>query len=181
MEKLSQTRPEEARAYKAAAKADELRYLMAGNTPEEASLRSRIGSYGGAEDPEGRETILELARILLFKGGESRGEAKLLLEEVLFFKEEDLSRAARAQFYMAEYHQRQGDLPAAREAFLEAAAMNPQDRDLMAMAIFRAAEVARNQGDRGAVKALVERLTANFPQSSWAEEGRMLLEEKIDE
>ena len=177
---LSRISPEEAAAFGAPAKEDELRYLIAGNSPEEASLRAMIGSFGGAEDPEGRETILELARILLFKGGDSREEAKLLLGEVLFFKGQDLPRAARAQFYLGEYYQRRGDLDAAGEAFLEAASMNPQDRDLMAMSIFRAAEIAGTQGKRLVVEALVKRLTENFPRSSWAEAGQNLLGRKKD-
>ena len=56
--------------------------------------------------------------------------------------------------------------------------MNPDDRDLMAMAVFRAAEVAHQRGDRRGVEALVKRLIDNFPQTTWADEGSRLLQEE---
>ncbi len=178
LNRLVQYRPDEARVLGTAAKIQELRYLLAGEGREVAALRAEIGSLGGAEDPEGRELVLELARILLYQGGSSREEAKLLLEEILFYQEEDPAMAARAQYYMGEYHQRRGQLEQAGRVFLEAATMNPDDRDLMAMAVFRAAEVAHQRGDRRGVEALVKRLIDNFPQTTWADEGSRLLQEE---
>jgi TolA-binding protein len=180
LNRLVQYRPDEARVLGTAAKIQEIRYLLAGEGREVAALRAEIGSLGGAEDPDGRELVLELARILLYQGGTSREEAKLLLDEILFYREEDPAMAARAQYYLGEYHQRRGQLDLAGRAFLEAATMNPADRDLMAMAVFRAAEVAHQRGDRRGAEALVRRLTENFPQSTWAEEGLRLLQEADD-
>lgn len=181
LNRLEQYRPDEARSLGTSAKSQEIRYLMAGEGREVAALRAEMGSLGGAEDPEGRELVLELARILLYQGGSSREEARLLLEEILFYREEDPAMAARAQYYLGEYHQRRGQLDQAGRAFLEAATMNPGDRDLMAMAVFRAAEVALQRGDRRGAEALVRRLTENFPQSTWTEEGVRLLQEKDHE
>ena len=180
LNRLVQFRPDEARVLGTTAKIQEIRYLMAGEGREVAALRAEIGSLGGAEDPDGRELVLELARILLYQGGNSREEAKLLLDEILFYWEEDPAMAARAQYYLGEYHQRRGQLDLAGRAFLEAATLNPADRDLMAMAIFRAAEVAHQRGDRRGAEVLVRRLTENFPQSTWAEEGLRLLQEADD-
>ena len=119
--------------------------------------------------------MLELARILIYRGGDDREEGKLLLEDLVFYKNEDLERAARAQYYLGEYSFIRNEYLAARDAFLAAATMNPADSDLMAMSIFRAADSALLGGKTQDAQVLVRRLEDNFPKSSWAEEGRALL------
>ncbi|MBI9104662.1 MAG: tetratricopeptide repeat protein [Spirochaetales bacterium] len=168
--------PEESLTLEVVTLVETLRYLMRGESEEIAQLRAEIKAYGRLESPESREAMLELARILLYRSRDDRPEAKLLLADLVFYRDEDLERAARAQYYLGEYHFMSREWREAGEAFLLAATMNPGDTDLMAMSIFRAAESAREQGSITAVRELVRRLGDTFPDSQWYAEGLELLE-----
>ena len=174
--RLTDEYPEEARTLEVVTAVDTLRYLSSGEPKETAALRAQIKAYGGLENPESREAMLELARILLYRGGDYIQEAKLLLDDLVFYREEDLERASRAQYYLGEYYFRLGLFRKAEDEFLVAAAMNPDDRDLMAMSIFRAAESALEQGRKNTADQLVKRLEENFPDSEWYREGREMME-----
>ena len=50
------------------------------------------------------------------------------------------------------------------------------DRDLMAYAIYRAAQSMKEAGNMREARELVKRLREKFPSSSWADEGEKLLE-----
>ncbi len=175
---LSSSYPRQAGNSDVISSIETLRFLLLGESEEVASLRAEISTFGGLESPESREAMLELARILLYRGGEEQEEGKLLLEDLVFYIEEDLFRAARAQYYLGEFYFRQNEYVMAGEAYLAAAAMNPGDTDLMSMSIFRAAETALLRRDFTSARKLVQRLEENFPDSTWAQEGRKLLEEE---
>jgi len=127
---LTTAYPDEAKEVDAVTVIEKLRFLQRGETETAAGLRALIATKGGLESPESREAMLELARILIYRGGDDREEGRLLLEDLVFYKNEDLDRAARAQFYLGEYRYSRSEYLAARDAFLEAASMNPADRDL---------------------------------------------------
>lgn len=178
METLVEIYPGEARDFGAPSRIKELNYLMVGTPPEEASLRAKIQEAGGAEYPEGRELLIELGRLLIYRGGRFLEEGREKLEEVLFYKEEDPPRAARALFHLAEYHQRRGSFDLAMDTFIDASVINVDDVELMARAIFRAGELALRQGDRAGAEALAQRLSNNFLSSPWSEELRLLLDKE---
>ncbi|MFP4563352.1 MAG: tetratricopeptide repeat protein [Spirochaetia bacterium] len=173
--------PVEAESVGARRELNELEHLLSGKTEREAELAAIVGSEGGAETGRGREAMLELSRIYIYKD-RSRAEVRRavdMLERVLGKRAEDPRAAAEARFLMGEYYFRQGDLAAAGKSFLQAATIYPRDRDLLAESIYRAAEMTLLAGNLGEARTLVERLETNFPESQWAVEGRMLLDEGV--
>jgi TolA-binding protein/thioredoxin-like negative regulator of GroEL len=173
--------PAEAESVGARRKLNELEHLLGGKTEREAELAATIGSEGGAATDLGREAMIELSRIYIYKD-RSRAEVRRavdMLERVLDRRSEDPRAAAEAKYLMGEYHFRQGDLAAAGQSFLQAATIYPRDRDLLAESIYRAAEMTLLAGNLGEARTLVERLETNFPDSQWAVEGRMLLREGV--
>lgn len=168
--------PDEAAAVEAEKRADELRYLLLGLSDREAELSAAIGREGGARTKAGRTALVELARIYIYEGAGKQDLAVSMLNDVINHEEEDPESAAQAQYLIGEYHYREGNLEKAGNAFLDAALMNPSDRDHMAQSMYRAAEMTQLAGNRREARALVDRIAESFPYSQWAEEGRKLLE-----
>ncbi|RKX82297.1 MAG: hypothetical protein DRP57_10170, partial [Spirochaetes bacterium] len=164
--------PQEASVAKAKEKADQLRYPILGLSDKEAKLSAKIGEEGGAKTKGGREAIIALARIYIADQNKI-DLAFRMLEEVI--KKNDPETSSRAQYLIGEYYYRKGDLIKAGKEFLKAAFLNPKDKDLMAMSIYRAAEMMKLSGKTEDLKNLVERLKNNFPGTQWAEEGEKLL------
>lgn len=169
--------PNEARAVDAERKAEVLRYLILGEGEREAELLVIIDAEG-SETSGGREAMLELARIYIYKSGSKQNLAPPLLEELITRKDVDPSVAASAQYYFGEYYYRKNDLKRAANEFLETVQINPEDRDLVAQAMYRAAEMTKLAGNISEAKALIDKLEERFPSSQWAESGRKLLEEE---
>ncbi len=169
--------PEEATAVSADRRAEKLRYLILGQGEREAELSVIIGREGTGSR-EGREAILELARIYIFKSGSKQNLAPPLLEELIASQKEDPSTAAQAQYLFGEYYYRKNDLRRAANEFLKAIAINPEDRDLAAQSLYRAAEMAKLAGNPIEAKELVRRIESSFPSSQWVEAGKKLIEEE---
>ena len=167
--------PEEAKAISAEQKIEKLRYLILGQSEDEAQL-SVIISREGSGTRVGRESMLELARIYIYKSGSKQNLAPSILDEVLAKKDEDPESAARAQYFLGEYYYRKNDLKRAANEFLQAVVLYPQGRDLAAQALYRAAEMTKIAGNLQETRALVDRLEELFPSSQWVESGRKLLE-----
>ena len=68
-----------------------------------------------------------------------------------------------------------GQLQKAAESFLQTVLTFPDDRDLSAQALYRAAEMAIISGNRKDAEELVSRIEKLFPSSSWLDEGQKLL------
>ncbi len=169
--------PEEARAIQAERKAETLRFRILGQGEEEAELSVVIGKEG-TNTAEGREAILELARIYIFKSGAKQNLAPPLLNQLIDMKEEDSENAAWAQYYFGEYYYRKNDLKRAANEFLQAISINPEDRDLAAQSLYKAAEMVKLAGNMEEARSLVKRIESRFPSSQWVEEGRKLVEEE---
>lgn len=169
--------PEEAKAIDAERKAEVLRYLILGEGEREAELLAVIDEEGSASS-EGREAMLELARIYIYKSGSKQNQAPALLDDLIAKQADDPSVAARAQYYYGEYYYRKNDLKRAANEFLKTATVNPEDRDLVAQAMYRAAEMTKLAGNISEARALVDKLEELFPSSQWVESGRKLLEEE---
>jgi len=164
--------PQEAAVANAREKADQLRYLILGLGSKEAELSAKIGEEGGAKTRKGREAILGLARIYITDQNKI-DLAYRMLEEVI--KKDDPETSSRAQYLVGEYFYRKDDIVRAGKEFLKAAFINPHDRDLMAMSIYKAAEMMKLAGKIEDLKSLVKRLKDNFAGTQWAEEGEKLL------
>jgi tetratricopeptide (TPR) repeat protein len=165
--------PEEAQAIGAGQRAEEIRYLFQGLSDREAALSAIIGREGGARTAKGRDAMIELARIYIYEGGKRMDLAQEMLQSVL--EKNDLVTAAQAQYLIGEYYYRKSEpIQAARE-FLKVVSINPQDRDLMAVSIYRAAEMMHLAGKPRDVRELVQRLEQYFPDSQWTEEANKLL------
>ncbi|MCK5198247.1 MAG: hypothetical protein KAR21_07845, partial [Spirochaetales bacterium] len=70
----------------------------------------------------------------------------------------------------------QRDFTNAAKSFIDAATIYPENRDLMAVSLLRAAEMAIAAGDRQTAVKMVNLLEINFPSSEWLKEGRTILE-----
>jgi len=167
--------PEEAEAADAEAKAEKISYQLLGQSDTEAELSVIIGREG-AESPKGRDAMLELARFYLYNQSDKMNQALTLLERVVEKKEVDPERAARANYYLGEYYFKQNDPVKAGNQFLLAASMYTEDKDLMAMSLFRAVEMALAAGKPADARAIQQRIEENFPNSEWAVRGAQLLE-----
>jgi tetratricopeptide (TPR) repeat protein len=173
--------PEYSKSVRAAARMDEIRYLRFGMGAREAELAARVSRAGGAETPEGREAMIELARLYIYE--EEEEEEKLerayqILNQVM--QKNEPNTATEAGILLGEYYYRQGDRERAAREFFQASLKNPDDRDLTAYAIYRAAQSMKEAGNLRETREFVKRLRDNFPSSSWADEGVKLLE-GIDE
>jgi len=169
--------PEEAAAISAEERAEKLRYLILGQGEREAELSVIIGREG-ATTREGREAILELARIYIFKSGSKQNLAPPLLDELIAKADEDPETAAQAQYLFGEYYYRKNDLRRAANEFLAAIEINPDDRDLAAQSLYRAAEMAKLAGNLSEARELVRRIESTFPSSQWVEAGKKLIEDQ---
>jgi cellulose synthase operon protein C len=169
--------PEAARAAGAERRIDELVLLISGLTEREAELIVTIEETGGAESENGRQAIIELARMTIYEDTATGTDAATvvpLLEAVAEQRSADPSRAAEALFLRGEYRYRQDELQPAADLYLQAAAVGAADRDLSALAIYRAVVMYSTLGRSAEVQALVERLEEDFPGSEWLEEARAI-------
>ena len=171
---LSSRFPQEAQSYGVPARLDELRYQLRGLSDREALLSSMIGREGGARTPRGREAMIELARMYIYEGSGRVDLAYPMLQAVV--EKQEPVTSAQAQYLIGEYHYRKGDAVRAAQEFLKAAYVNPEDRDLMAASIYRAAEMMLTAGRGADVRELVGRLEQHFPDSPWTSEARKLTE-----
>ena len=121
--------------------------------------------------------MLELARIYIYKSGSQQNQAPTLLDELIEREQDDPEIAARAHYLYGEYYYRKNDLQIAAKSFLNAVLLYPEDRDLAAQSLYKAAEMASLAGNRAEARALVERIETLFPSSQWVEAGKKLLGE----
>lgn len=166
--------PDEAHTYNIDQKVTELKYLISGLSSKEAELKAVIEQNNRTGSKTGRESMIELARVYL-NDPDNYELAYDLLKEVTAFTE-DKETQADAQYLTGEYYFREEDYISAGNEFLKAAVINPADKDLIASALFRAAEMMKYAGMQSDVKALVQRLSENFPDSQWTAEALKLLE-----
>ena len=166
--------PDEAKAASAELKSEKLRFLILGQGEREAEL-SAIISRRGSGTGEGREAMYELARIYIYKSGSKQNLAPDILDELIGFSDVDPEYAAKAYYLYGEYYYRKNELQKAAQSFLQTVLTFPDNRDLSAQALYRAAEMAIISGNRKDAEELVGRIETLFPSSSWKEEGQKLL------
>ncbi len=157
---------------------EEIRYLVFGFGKREAELTARISKEGGARTAAGRAAMIELARLYIYEEERKIERAYQILSQVK--QQEDVVTSAEAGVLLGEYYYKQGEMEKAGREFFLASLQNPDDEDLMAYAIYRAAHSMKEAGKSSEVRELVQRLQDNFPSSSWSDEGQKLLEE-LDE
>ena len=145
-----------------------------GQGEREAEL-SAIISRRGSGTGEGREAMYELARIYIYKSGSKQNLAPDILDELIGFSDVDPEYAAKAYYLYGEYYYRKNELQKAAQSFLQTVLTFPDNRDLSAQALYRAAEMAIISGNRKDAEELVGRIETLFPSSSWKEEGQKLL------
>ncbi len=170
--------PETAESVNAARRRDELVLLISGLSQREAELYVRIENTGGADTADGRQAIIELARIAIFEATSAGTESSSvvpMLEAVANVASVDPVSAAQARFLIGEFRYRQADFIAAADEFLLAAAGSASDRDLAALSLLRAAQMYSTAGRTAEVQELVNKLEEEFPRSDWLEEARTLL------
>lgn len=150
----------------------ELSLRLQGLSDREASLWARIETPDSSE-AERRDAVLELARIVIYEGGVAGPRRDLLVGYLRELANSDDPRAPRARFLLGEYFADEGAYRDAIDAYLAVA--EQAAADLTARALFRAAQMYGNIGDREAVRTIVARIEEEFPESTWAAEGRRLL------
>jgi len=155
---------------------EEIRYLKFGLGEQEAELTARISRSGGVETADGRTAMIELARLYIHGESDKQDRAYQLLSQVI--QHPDAETGAAAGVLLGEYYYQQGDYERASQEFFQASLKKPSDRDLMAYAIYRAAQSMKEAGNEREAGELVKRLRENFPSSSWADEGEKLLEDR---
>ena len=156
-----------------AARLEEMRLIESGVDAEEASLMAVIGA-GGVDTRDGRDAMLELARIYVFDVDQPRALALAMLTDVAGYRR-DKETAAEAEYLSGEYHRRTGELGTAIDHYLEAGVLAKTDRELIAKSILRAAELLEQTGRRSEAATLVQRLQEQFPGTDWAKRGTELL------
>ena len=156
-----------------AARLEEMRLIASGVDAEEASLMAVIGA-GGVDTRDGREAMLELARIYVFDVDQPRALALAMLTDVAGYRR-DQETAAEAEYLSGEYHRRTGELGTAIDHYLKAGVLAETDRELIAKSILRAAELLEQTGRRREAATLVQRLQDQFPGTDWAKRGAELL------
>lgn len=178
--KLINRYPVEAKSVQAEIQREKIRNMIQGMSGREAELSALI-ARDGVDTENGRDAVLELSRIYIYRGmsrEEELNRAKLMLEMIVEKRTEDPEAAARAKYLLGEYYFRIRNMEAAANAFIEAATMYPRDRDFMASAMYKAAEITIRIGSTREAASLVERMEKNFPGSQWSLEARKLLEER---
>ncbi len=169
--------PEAARTAGAQRRIDELVLLINGLGEREAELVVTIEESDGAKTDEGRQAIIELARMTIYEDTATSTDAASvmpMLEAVAEQEDVDQRAAAEALFLRGEYRSRQDEQGRAAEFYLRAAAVGAADRDFAALSIYRAASMYSALGRSAEVDALIERLEEDFPRSEWLEEARTL-------
>jgi len=168
--------PTYAKSVNASLRQEEIRYLLFGMNKREAELTAVISKKGGADTVEGRNAMVELARLYINEETDKIERAFQLLSRVMEKGGPQIRQEAGV--LLGEYYYKTGDIERAGREFFNASLIYPENRDLMAYAIYRAAQMMKLAGKSREFKELVERLNQSFPASTWAEEGRKLLEEK---
>ncbi|MFW6138171.1 MAG: tetratricopeptide repeat protein [Spirochaetota bacterium] len=166
--------PQYARETKASLRQEEIRYLMFGLDRREAELTARISRQGGVETSEGRNAMIELAGLCIFEKEGKLERAYQLINQVL--QKDDPATRSQAQFLLGEYYNRKGDFLKAGQEFIKVSLINPEDRDLIAHSLYRAAQMMKKAGKPREVETLVTRLVNNFPSSEWTPLGKKLLD-----
>ncbi len=149
-----------------------LRRILEGSGQQEAALQVTIDKEGTGSR-KGAEAMVELARMYLNRYDRKETEALNLLSRVTGKAETYPGAAAEAYYLLGEVAIDNGDPRAAVERFLESAARG--DDDISARALYRAAEVAKDAGDRALSERMVRQLEMTFPGSEWAVRGRELI------
>ena len=155
------------------ARLKEMELVASGVDEEEASLMAVIGA-GGVDTRDGRDAMLELARIYVVDVDQPKALALAMLMDVAEYHD-DPETAAEAEFLAGEYYRRTSDPVSAADHYLEAALLAENDRELMAKSMVRAAEVLLLIGRRDDAAGLVRRLEDSFPGSDWAKQAAALL------
>ncbi|HUX14057.1 MAG TPA: tetratricopeptide repeat protein [Spirochaetia bacterium] len=172
--------PDRAKAVDAQKEVDTLVLQMNGLSRQEATLLVSIDSAGKASTAEGRDGILKLARIVIYQESAASSNLQLvlpLLSQVVDHRKDDPRSAGEAQYLLGEVAARQSDYLKAANSFLDAAAIDPVNRDRAAQSLYRAAEMLKMAGRLDQTKALVKRITDTFAGSRWASDARNLLEQ----
>ncbi len=152
-----------------------LNLLLSGVDESEAELRVLIEEKGTGTE-ESREAYIELARIYLYKLNSREDKAFELLSTVASLRDKYPASASKAVYYLGDYYFLKKDYANAAKSFIDAATIYPENRDLMAVSMLRAAEMAIAAGDRQTAVKMVNLLEINFPSSEWLKEGQMILE-----
>ncbi|MCK5197614.1 MAG: tetratricopeptide repeat protein, partial [Spirochaetales bacterium] len=134
-----------------------LNLLQSGVDELEAELLVLIENEG-TESKESREAHIELARIYLYKFNGREKEAFGLLNTVASLKDKYPDSAGRAVYYLGDYYFLQKDYTNAANSFIDAATIYPENRDLMAVSLLRASEMAIAAGDRQTAVRMVRLL-----------------------
>jgi TolA-binding protein len=172
-ERLTDQYPAYAKAVKADLRLEEIRYLLFGLEKKEAELLALISKYRGIETEKGRDAMIDLSRIYIEENKKLERAFQMLSQVVL---QKDPATEAEAQFLLGEYYYKKSDYVRAGEEFFNASMKKQDDRDFIAYAVFRSAQMMKLAGKKKDAEQLVERLEKFFPQSEWASEGRRLLE-----
>jgi cellulose synthase operon protein C len=178
--RLVATYPRQAEAVGAADRIDELLLRIGGLSEREARLWVRIEQNDRSQTAAGRRAILDAARLSIREGSSGVDRENLivpLLRATAGKEDEDPAAAAEAYMLLGEYHLRQSRPREAREAFLNAAAADPSDRNRTAEALYRATEASVLADRVAEAQSIVDRLESSFPQSEWTAEARRLIEE----
>lgn len=174
------TYPELAEEADAQSAADRLVLRLGGLSEQEARLLVQIEQGDRAESESGRRAIIELARLVIYESVAESVNRRLvlpLLQETAEKEDVDPARAAEAKFLVGEWYHQQGDDADAAEAFLTAAGIYPEDRDLTAQSFYRAAVSYNRRGGHAAViREIVEAMQEEFPGSDWTAEAESILE-----
>ncbi len=156
------------------AEIEKLKLLSSGLGEREASLLVTI-KRKTLNSPEGRSAAIELAGLYLYNDKSKWDDAYNLLTKVAAMKDWDKVSAAKAQFYIGEYYAKKYQYKKAAEAFIEAVKINPGDKDLSAISIYRAAENSVLAKDRATAEKMINLLNLKFPSSQWSLDNRKLL------
>ncbi len=151
-----------------------LNLLQSGSDNREAELLVLISEHG-TKTIQSREAHIELAKMYLYKYIGREKEAYSLLTSIVKLKKEFSSEAARAVYYLGDYYSIMKDYTNAAKSFVEAATLDPDNKDLTGVSLLKAAEMAAAAGDMKTAGKMVNLLEINFPSSSWLQEGRTIL------
>jgi len=172
---LGESFPELARSLDVGSRIETLNLRSQGYTEEEARLQVAVATGRRATTPEGRQAMVSLARLYIFGQSANLETARILLEEVLKAIPNDRVLAPQAQYLLGEYHERMGEYLQAGNSFYAVLQLRPQDRDLSAQSLYRAAQMILLAGNRNQAATLIDALKQNFPGTIWAERGEQLL------
>ena len=152
-----------------------LNLLQSGSDETEAGLLVLIEEKG-IQTRESREAYISLAKIYLYKFNGKEEQAFDLLTIISELREQFPSSAARAVYYLGDYYSIKKEYVNAAKYFVDAASLNPSDRDLTGVSLLRATEMAVEAGDIFTAKKMLNLLEINFPSTGWLEEGKNILE-----